>query len=119
MSIVAVGLNHTTAPLEVRERLAIPAEAHGDSLTRLSVDGGLREVMVLSTCNRVEVYGVRPDPSPERIIEVLATLRGARPRDFDGHYFARADAGAVRHIFRVLDIISIGIWTDMLGLGHY
>lgn len=101
MSLVAVGLNHTTAPLELREKLVVPRDDIATQLESLGMRAGLSEVMLLSTCNRVEVYGVPQTTEPMRIIQALAALRGEGPRQFEGHYFARQGMSAVRHIFRV------------------
>lgn len=101
MSLIAVGLNHTTAPLELREKLVVPSDDVTHQLEFLARSAGLREVMLLSTCNRVEVYGVPQDNEPQRIIDALAKIRGERASQFEGHYFARGGVGAVRHIFRV------------------
>ena len=101
MSLIAVGLNHLTAPLELREKLAVPQADVSGSLERLAHQAGLSEVMLLSTCNRVEVYGVPQASDPGRIIHTLADMRGVHPSQFDGHYFAEGGQDAVRHIFRV------------------
>lgn len=101
MSLIAVGLNHTTAPLELREKLAVPAPEVPERLEDLALRAGLREVMLLSTCNRVEVYGVPTSGQPEQIIEALAEMRGERAKQFEGHYFSRGGPQAVRHIFSV------------------
>lgn len=102
MSLLAVGLNHTTAPVDLRERLAVPREQIGDSLAGLVSRAALREVVLLSTCNRVEVYAVTRDkPAPERIVDALAELRGVRSEDVRNHCFVREHEGAARHIFRV------------------
>ena len=58
MHIIVVGLSHKTAPVEIRELLAIPASRMGDALTRLCSYEGMKEGFLLSTCNRVEVYAV-------------------------------------------------------------
>src|SRR5262245_65919769 len=58
MHIVVVGLSHKTAPVEVREKLAVPESRLGEALTRLCSYSGVREGLLLSTCNRVEVYAV-------------------------------------------------------------
>ena len=58
MHIVVVGLSHKTAPVEIREKLAIPESRMGEALTRLCSYQGVREGVLLSTCNRVEVYAV-------------------------------------------------------------
>ena len=56
MAIITLGLNHNTAPLPVRERLAIPAERVIDALRQLSRLPGIEEAAILSTCNRTEFY---------------------------------------------------------------
>ena len=58
MSIILYGLNHRTAPLEVRERLTFPAAGLEESLLRLTGLEAVREAMILSTCNRTELLGI-------------------------------------------------------------
>ncbi|MFO7567374.1 MAG: glutamyl-tRNA reductase [Enhygromyxa sp.] len=102
MSLLAVGLNHTTAPVDLREQLAVPREQIGESLSGLVRRASLSEVVLLSTCNRVEVYAVQPDqPAPESIVEALAELRGVRSEVVQRHCFVREQDKAARHIFRV------------------
>lgn len=102
MSLLAVGLNHTTAPVDVREQLAVPREQIGESLSGLVRRASLSEVVLLSTCNRVEVYAVQPDrPQPDSIVDALAELRGVRSEVVRRHCFVREHDGAARHIFRV------------------
>lgn len=101
MSLLAVGLNHTTAPVDLRERLAFPAGEVGEGLAGLVHGASLSEVVLLSTCNRVEVYAVQPEARPERIVDALASLRGVGPELVRRHCFVRQHEGAARHIFRV------------------
>ena len=102
MRVVAVGLNHTTAPVDLREQLAFPKQELGESLQGLVRKASLREVVLLSTCNRVEVYGVQdPAEDPERVAAALADLRGVEPRTLHPHSFVHDDEQAARHIFRV------------------
>jgi glutamyl-tRNA reductase len=102
MNLLAVGLNHTTAPVDVRERLAVPREQIGESLSGLVRRASLSEVVLLSTCNRVEVYAVQPDrPQPDSIVDALADLRGVQSDVVRRHCFVREHDGAARHIFRV------------------
>ena len=61
MEIVLVGLNHRTAPVEVRERVSFTAEQARRAAEELRSRGILEETLVLSTCNRSEVYGVPPE----------------------------------------------------------
>ena len=65
MEIVLVGLNHRTAPVEVRERVSFTAEQARRAANELRSRGILEETLVLSTCNRSEVYGVPPETSHE------------------------------------------------------
>ncbi len=115
MSIVLVGLNHKTAPIEVRERLAFTDEASVASL-RMLVDGEIiREGLVVSTCNRVELLVAT---GPQHVAEAAARLSGflsearAVPREvFSEHLYTHADEAAVRHLFRVassLDSMVVG-----------
>ncbi len=115
MSIVLVGLNHKTAPVELRERLAFTDAACAEGL-RVLVDGELvREGLIVSTCNRVEVLASSaPERGAEaaaRIGQFLSTER-AIPTDFFGsHLYTHADDAAVRHMFRVassLDSMVVG-----------
>ena len=102
MSLLAVGLNHTTAPVDLRERLAVPREQIGESLSGLIDRASLSEVVLLSTCNRVEVYAVQPVAlEPQKIVEALAELRGISGELVRDHCFVREQDGAARHIFRV------------------
>ncbi|MCK4847358.1 MAG: glutamyl-tRNA reductase, partial [Deltaproteobacteria bacterium] len=58
MNIVIVGLNHRTAPIEIREKLCFPAEVVGAALKSLTNDYAVNEAVIISTCNRVEIIGV-------------------------------------------------------------
>jgi len=115
MSIVLVGLNHKTAPVEVRELLAFSDEACTRSLREL-VDGEvLREGLIVSTCNRVEVLTSTGNgflsEGTERIARFLSESRSLPHDYFHQHLYSHADDQAVRHIFRVsssLDSMVIG-----------
>ena len=70
-SLLLVGVNHTTAPLDVRERLAIPVARLADATRSLAGQPGIREALILSTCNRVEFLTVIETPAaPEPETEV-------------------------------------------------
>ncbi|HEX8556882.1 MAG TPA: glutamyl-tRNA reductase [Pyrinomonadaceae bacterium] len=115
MSIVLVGLNHKTAPVEVRERLAFSDESLADSLRAL-VDGELvREGLIVSTCNRVEILAASPGQKGAdavgRLSEFLSSVRSVPVELFSGHLYTHADEAAVRHVFRVassLDSMVVG-----------
>ena len=115
MSIVLVGLNHKTAPVEVRERLAFSDEACAASLHAL-VDGEVvREGLIVSTCNRVEILAASPRQKGEdavgRLSEFISSTRSVPVELFSGHLYTHADEAAVRHLFRVassLDSMVVG-----------
>src|SRR3712207_1042297 len=115
MSIVLVGLNHKTAPVEVRERLAFSDEACAESLRAL-VDGEVvREGLIVSTCNRVEILAASARQNGEeaagRLSDFLSRARSVPVELFSGHIYTHADEAAVRHVFRVassLDSLVVG-----------
>ena len=115
MSIVLVGVNHKSAPVEVRERLAFSDDACSSGLRAL-VDGEVvREALIVSTCNRVEIL---TETASERLNETIERvnqfLSGADtlPRSFfAAHLYQHTDDEAIRHLFRVtssLDSMVIG-----------
>jgi glutamyl-tRNA reductase len=114
MTIVCLSLSHRTVPAGLLEKLAAPARELGQVLARLHAVPGIDEVMVLSTCNRVEVYAAVPVPSG-RVTGAVAGLVGARariPAD-DVLAMARIHTGgaAVEHLFSVacgLDSMAVG-----------
>ncbi len=111
--IVVVGLSHKTAPVEVREKLSVGADVLPEVLARLSKRRELKEVMFLSTCNRVEVLadGEAIEPALRAIREGLAELVGGRSDDLTDCLYDKSGDDAVRHIFRVassLDSMVLG-----------
>jgi glutamyl-tRNA reductase len=115
MSIVLVGLNHKSAPVEVRERLAFTEETCAESLHAL-VDGELiREGLIVSTCNRVEILTTTANghgaEASTRLSAFLGEMREVPHDFFRKHLYTHADDEAVRHIFRVassLDSMVVG-----------
>lgn len=112
MSLLVVGFNHTTTPIDVRERLAVPLDEVRASVSSLVRDVGLEEAMLLSTCNRTELYGVHArDDAPAQAASALARMRGVEFASVRSHAFTRHQGQAARHIFRVaasLESIVIG-----------
>jgi glutamyl-tRNA reductase len=110
MNIVLVGLNHKTAPIELRERLAV-APQQLEEATRSLVDSqGVLEGMILSTCNRVEVLAsLAPDAPP--LLSFLGDFFGIEQAELAPHIYEYRHENAVRHLFRVacsLDSMVIG-----------
>ena len=114
MEIVIVGLNHRTASLELRERVAFTAEQARRAADELRSRGLLEESLVLSTCNRSEVYGVPPEASHESapgLSSFLSEFHSIRPDVLSGVLYQHYDRAAVRHLFRV----SAGLDSLLLG----
>jgi glutamyl-tRNA reductase len=111
--IVVVGLNHETAPVAVREALAFPKDRLDEALARVRDETGLGEAMILSTCNRVEVYGrTSAATSPSAAIAAfLAQFHQKQPGEIEPHLYRLEGEEAVRHAFRVaasLDSMVLG-----------
>ena len=109
--IVVVGLNHETAPLPVREALAFPKERLAEALAKLREETGLGEAMILSTCNRVEVYGRASSPCADAVASFLARFHERPVSDLEPHLYRLEGDAAVRHAFRVaasLDSMVLG-----------
>src|SRR5258708_25132830 len=104
MEIVLVGLNHRTAPVEVRERVSFTTEEARRAAEELRARGILEETLVLSTCNRSEVYGVPPESSHEcapGLSTFLSEFHSVRPDILSLSLYHHYDREAVRHLFRV------------------
>ncbi len=122
--LFVIGLNHRTTPLEVRERFALSPERVAVLTNRLKERVGLLEIVVLNTCNRLEIYGLNYEKSvPVReIFEVLASVthEGCQSVDFETaepHLYAYGGEECVRHLFRVassLDSLVVGE-TEIVG----
>ena len=110
MHILLTGLDHKTASLELRERVAFTADQLSDALPRLSV--GVGEAVILSTCNRTEVYTVtvEPEEASALVRKFVADYHAIDDAGADS-FRDRVDADAVRHLFRVaggLDSMIVG-----------
>jgi glutamyl-tRNA reductase len=114
MYIVVVGLSHKTAPVEIREKLAVPESRMGEALTRLCSYQGVREGILLSTCNRVEVYAVvdEIEAGYGRIQEFLADAHlSLSSEQLTPHLYWHQGDRAISHLFRVaasLDSMIVG-----------
>ena len=114
MHIVVVGLSHKSAPVEIREKLAVPESRIGEALTRLCSYPGVREGVLLSTCNRVEVYAVVDDIESGYggIQDFLADAHlSLSSEQLTPHIYWHQGDRAISHLFRVassLDSMIVG-----------
>jgi glutamyl-tRNA reductase len=113
VSVVVIGLNHRTVPIELLERFAVSADALGKALHDLCGRSNIAEAVVLSTCNRTEVYAVadRFHPAYGDIRDFLCDLAQLAPEDLTEHLYSDHDHGAVRHLFSV----AAGLESTVLG----
>ena len=110
--LCCIGVNHKSAPVELREQVAFDGEALERALPELRRLPGVDEVVVVSTCNRVEVYVAGdPDRAPAEVAAFLHRFHELEPGALDEHLVHRADDDAALHLFRVaaaLDAIVVG-----------
>ncbi|MDM7856989.1 glutamyl-tRNA reductase [Thiopseudomonas acetoxidans] len=111
MAFIALGINHKTASVAVRERVAFSPDRLTDALRELCREAGAREAAILSTCNRSELY-LEMEPSQERaVIEWLANYHGLQAEELHSCAYTHTHEQAVRHMMRVacgLDSLVLG-----------
>ncbi len=113
MTVLVVGLSHRTAPVSVLERTAVPADDIRKTIDELHRAEAVSEVLLLSTCNRIEVYAdvARFHRGVEEIAAVLARHAGVSVGDLADHLYVHFDEAAAEHIFTVasgLDSMVVG-----------
>ncbi len=113
MELIVIGLNHKTAPIEIRERLAFPEDGMEKTLSQVKSLSSLKENMILSTCNRVEIYAAAREIE-KAILDLkdfLSQYHGLPLKEFEKNLYLFIGEEAVRHIFRVassLDSMVVG-----------
>ncbi|HUQ19423.1 MAG TPA: glutamyl-tRNA reductase [Gemmatimonadaceae bacterium] len=109
MALIAAGVNHRTAPIEIREKVAYSRPDADAALAHLKAESGAREAIVLSTCNRTEFYFVEgSDPAVGTAARLMSERLGD---DITPYLYTRSDRDAASHLFRVasgLDSMILG-----------
>mgnify|MGYP001597696702 FL=1 len=113
MHLLLFGLSHRTAPVELREQVDFARRGVDAALDELARRPAVAESVVLSTCNRAEIYAAcaRPDQAAAELGRFMAEFHGVTPAALDGHFYRRDDDEAARHLFRVaagLDSLVVG-----------
>jgi len=113
MGIIVVGLSHKTAPVDVREKLSFPEAVVPDALKKLMRSDVIRESIILSTCNRVEIFAYAQDSAEgvEQIQQFIAEYHNLSRESLAQALYVHVDAQGARHIFRVassLDSMIVG-----------
>ncbi|MEI2419869.1 glutamyl-tRNA reductase, partial [Arthrospira platensis SPKY2] len=113
MPILSIGLNHRTAPVEVRETIAFEGDALSEALSLLAQKPAIQEVAILSTCNRTEIYVAAQDPTQaeESMIDLLCARSGEAAHHFVTRLYRHRDGAAVQHLMQV----ACGLDSMILG----
>ena len=112
MHLVVIGLNHKTAPVELRERLSIDKARYCDALSAMKAINTVRECVILSTCNRTEVYAYASSRADDAaIIKCIGEFCDVNPDAFASHLYSHAGHKAVEHMF----CVSAGIDSMVVG----
>ncbi|MBV9866614.1 MAG: glutamyl-tRNA reductase [Abitibacteriaceae bacterium] len=111
MQLFLLGLNHKTAPVEVREQLALAPAQLPHALRGLREASGVREAAILSTCNRAEIYAVGPNDSLPRLEKFLQDFHHLPLAGLNPYLYQRYDADSARHLFQV----ACGVDSLVLG----
>ena len=108
MNIISVGVNHKTAPIEIRERVSLPEAQAKEFLSNLIDDGIAQEAMVISICNRTELYVVpgMPEVDGRYLKEYLIAYKDAHNDVRPEHFFNRFYCNTARHLFEVASAID-------------
>jgi glutamyl-tRNA reductase len=118
--LLLLGLNHTTAPLEVREKLAFNAQQARDAMSAFRSHFDESEAVLLSTCNRVELYvarAVHGHPRVDEMVAFLAAFHNFPAEQFRAHLYEKLERDVIAHLFTVvssLDSMVLGE-TQILG----
>jgi len=113
MNLIIVGLSHKTAPVEIREKLSFPSQTIGEPLNRLCTSYGINEGVIISTCNRVEIFAVTRDIEKGlwQLKRFMSDYHNIPIEGLDEHLYTYTSEDAARHIFRVasgLDSMVLG-----------
>lgn len=117
MPLFTIGISHHTAPIEIRERVAIPRTEYADRVAQLCALPGVEEVVILGTCNRTEIYCLSSRAGKEMLLDWVHRSNGIPAGQLDRHFYAFEGEEAARHLIRVasgLDSLVLGE-TQILG----
>ena len=118
--LAVIGLNHKTAPVEVREKVTFSSNRDGSLTRSILALPGVREAIILSTCNRSEVIA-QCDPVEEvvhHILKAIADLNEVNHQSLAKHSYVKIGSDAVKHVFRVASSLDSMILGEPQILGH-
>jgi glutamyl-tRNA reductase len=117
MPLFTIGISHHTAPIEIREKVAIPRTEYSARVDELRALPGVEEVLILGTCNRTEIYCLSTQAGRETVLEWVHRSNAIPPGEFDRYFYTHEGEEAARHLIRVasgLDSLVLGE-TQILG----
>lgn len=111
MSLIALGINHRTAPVDIRERVTFPPERVGEALRDLAQLPQVHEAAILSTCNRTELYCELEQQDSQALVDWLCRFHRLSREQLQAFLYIHTDQAAIRHMFRV----AAGLDSMILG----
>ncbi len=111
MRLLAFGINHKTAPVDIRERVAFAPDRLPEALRSLTSRPGVSEAAILSTCNRTELYCLVDNPESEQVLDWFTAYHSLNSQQVSPYTYVHPDSAAVRHLLRVasgLDSLVLG-----------
>jgi glutamyl-tRNA reductase len=120
MHLTLVGLSHKTAPVEIREKLTFPANRQEHALARLTESEAVSEAVILSTCNRTEIYAVTQAcfDGPEAVIDFMADYHDLDREDLVRYLYIIQGEAVVKHLFRVVASLDSMVLGEAQILGQ-
>ena len=111
MTLIAFGINHKTAPIDLREKIAFSPDAIVQALASLRQETGASESVIVSTCNRTEIYAQIADNQSDNLVSWLANFHGVNLTELQNNSYLYTKQQAATHIMRV----ACGLDSMMLG----
>lgn len=111
MTIIALGINHKTAPVELREKVAFSPEQISEALQQLSGHAHFNEAVIVSTCNRTEVYCSLAQQNSQTLLQWLSSFHGLDEHELSKNIYCHEGSDAINHLMRVacgLDSLVLG-----------
>ena len=112
-TILVIGLNHSTAPVAIREKITFPGDLDGGVTRQVASIEGVEEAMILSTCNRAEIIAMTNEVSAAapRVVDAIGAMHHVQQETFRDYLYIKEGRDAVQHVFRVsssLDSMVVG-----------
>ena len=120
MHLTLVGLSHKTAPVDIREKLTFPANVQDSALSALTSSPAVAEAVIVSTCNRTEIYAVTADDvdGPGAIIDFMCDYHDLDRHELVRYLYISEGEAVVRHLFRVVASLDSMVLGEAQILGQ-